>query len=433
MKKMFNIIVVLAFLSIIVRIGFNFLAGGHTISYQISNDIQVFTVVETFYRDYKSLHRNESDTPNYFFEIYLKGEPKPTFVFKMLGNVKFNQRLITDIKYFENDNTKCIYPILKIEDYNNDVLCFDGANMVYYNTIKGKYADIDAFVNRLHTEYKYTNPSWLDTADEIRMIGDIEVYGNNINSNHIIALWNYNGVRTVTKNDSFASILLLRDNYDNELGILVDRFYVTPNYSKRHSFNKFIILDITNNSKKEIELSKEISIDSYIQGVVNNKLYIFDKTSNIQYQINPLAATIIEVGNIDDGIRFYDGEWSIVSVPDIAGERKFEINYEIPEILKQYTYTKIDSVLGDKDGYYYIYRNVNNKTRIYRADKQRPEYLTFLFETTNISNVKYVDNYLYFINGDTIYVYHETIGLKPVIRSFELLFNKNNVYDVYSK
>jgi len=433
MKKLFNMTIVLAFLAMIIKIGFNYFVGGHTISYEISSDNQVFKIVESFSSGYKSPYRNVKDKSNFLFEVYLQNANEPLFVFKLIGNYNFYQRLITDIKYFEDNNYKCIYPVLKIKNYQNDVICFDGVNLVYYNSIKGQNAGIDDFVNKLYNKYKYTNLGWFDIDDNAKTIGNIEVYEKNINKNHILALWNYTGLRTITKTDSFTSALLLKDVYDNKLGTLVGKYYITPNYSKVHSFNKFIVLDITTNSKKEILLLKEISIDSYIQGVVDNKLYLYDKSNKIQYQIDPYDKTCIEIGDSEDGIRFYDGNWSVVSIYDIANDKKFEIQHEVPDKLKSYNYNRIDNVNGDKDGYYYIYVNFNNKIRVYRVDKQKIEYKIYLFETDKISNIKYLDDYIYFIKEDTIYVFHETLGLKPVVKSFELLFNKLNVYDVYSK
>ncbi|MGI6324682.1 MAG: hypothetical protein ACOXZS_01905 [Bacilli bacterium] len=433
MKKLMNALIGLAFLTIIIRIGFNFIVGGHNITYAINDGDQVFRVHETFTTGYKSTYRYIEDKPNYFFEITTNQPEGPIFIFKLLGNFNYYQRLITDIKYFENNNLKCIYPVLKTKDYNYDVLCSRNDELVHYSTIKGVYPKLDEFVNKLHSDYKYSHPGWDTTTDKAKDIDNITVYQNNIAKNHIVVLWNYTGTKTISYDKIFTASLLLRDNYENKLGVLVGKYYVIPNYDKTYSFNRLITLDVTVNAKKEITLLKEISTDSYFQGVVNNKAYLFDKSNKIQYEIDPVDKTCIQIGDADKGIKYYNGKWTTISVYEAMDNKLFTLEYDIPEVYKQYKYMRLDNVLGDKDGYYYLYIKSNNKIKVYKADKQKLEQLIYLFEVKDISNIRYVDDYLYFIVDDTIYVYHETLGLRPVVKSFELLFNKNNMYDVYSK
>ncbi len=432
MKKLLGALIVLAVIAIVIRVGFNLYEGGYNITYELKDNDQLFKIVETFKDSYKSSYRYEKDLPTYLFDIYFKGDNEPSFVFKLMGNYNYYQRIIKDIKYYKDNKVKCIYPVLKVTSFHNDVMCIDNNELTYYTRIKGKYSSLDNFVNNLNNEYGYTNPGWLNDTDESKSLGKVEVYRHNIKKEDTFILWNYNGIRTVTKTDSMAIILLLKDNYDNKLGALVGHYYVVPNYNKTYSFNKFFVYDIDANSKKEILLDKDIAMDSYIQGVVNNKLYLFDRSNKIQYEIDPEAKTYKKVSN-SSGVKYYDGTWSTISVYDALDNKIFKLKFDVLDKYKDYKYYRIDSILGDKDGYYYFYVKTKNKISVYRADKQRPEYVVHLFDTNKIDNIKYVYDYLYFIKDDTIYMYHETMGLHPVLKSFELFFNKTNAYDVYSK
>ena len=58
--------------------------------------------------------------------------------------------------------------------------------------------------------------------------------------------------------------------------------------------------------------------------------------------------------------------------------------------------------------------------------------LTYLFDTKAIDSIFYVNNYIYFVNGNIIQVYNDIFGVKNIIGYQELEFNKDiNLY-IYS-
>lgn len=434
MKKLFKLIVILAILGFIIRVCLNFLVGGHTIIYNINNEDVSFKIKEIFSVGYKSPYRFEKDKKNYFFEISIDNETNPTFVFKLQGKYKYYQKLIKSIYYIEDNNIKCIYPVLRKHNNPIDVLCSDGEKMMNYATIIGKNKKVDDFVIKLSHEYGYSHPAWTKkTDDDIENIRGVDVFKNNLVKEHTLVLWEYDKIRMFNVERNYKRDLPDMDEYNNKLGLLVGNYYVIPDYGRLNDFNRIFVIDVVNNDLDEIFLIEPISYDSYIQGVVDNKIYIFDKREKKQYEIDPKGRTTIQVGNVDKDIKYFNGEWTSISAYEAVNDKYFEIEYSVPESYSKYNYYRIDNVFGDTDGYYYLYVKSNNSTKVYRVNKQKPDYVTLLFEIPKIDNIKYVNDYLYFIQDNTIYFYHDSTGVKPILRTFELLFNKENVYDIYSK
>jgi len=68
-----------------------------------------------------------------------------------------------------------------------------------------------------------------------------------------------------------------------------------------------------------------------------------------------------------------------------------------------------------------------------RKDIQNEESLIYLFNTKSIDNIYYIDDYVYFVNGNKLQVYSNAIGLRDLVQYKELEFNKNLSFSVYSK
>ena len=118
-----------------------------------------------------------------------------------------------------------------------------------------------------------------------------------------------------------------------------------------------------------------------------------------------------------------------MTLKDAKEELKFvydEINYQDNE------YERIDKV-GNETGYYYLYKNNGNGYDAYRINIQDNKGLTYLFSTNSIDNIVYVDNYVYFINNSMIQLYNDDIGVRNLVKYKEIEFNKNIIFDVYSK
>ncbi|MFA7688797.1 MAG: hypothetical protein WCX96_01745 [Bacilli bacterium] len=433
MKRLVRLLVVGALLFALFEIGLSFIKKGHNITYEIIVNDNNFVVKEIYSNNIKTENKNNKDINNYYFEISINNEKNPKFVFKTFTNYNNHKIILQDIKFYEDDTIKCIYPIFKEHKNDIDVLCNKNNILIDYKELKGTNSNLDKFVNELINS-DYDLKAWNNQANQKKKLGYYNIFTSNIPDDDYLILWKYNGIYLVTNHGSNDVELFLKAHYNNDLGALISHYYVLPNYDERYDFSKIDVVNVYNGSIKEVELANKISYNSYFQGIIDNELYLFDVDNKIQYKINPGKKNVIEVGNSLDGIKYYDGNWNNRKVTDFIQEKvMFKYNYSITSNIKEYNYYQLDEVLGETDGYFYFYVKSKNDIKVYRVDKQNTNYIKLLFTIDNISNIKYRKDYIYFLSKDTIYYYHDTTGIIPLAENFEYLFNSENMYDIYKK
>ena len=164
--------------------------------------------------------------------------------------------------------------------------------------------DLRTFANSL-TEYGYNVNKWNDNK-ELQSYEKITIYPNNIIDNHHLVLTNYKGIYLVNPSlgNKMENIELFEsDVYKRPISMIFKNYYVTADYNQQYRFNKIITVDLTNNKTKEIHCGSEISFDSYIQGTHDNSIFIFDRNSKKQYEIDLKKGNFLEVGNEISGIK----------------------------------------------------------------------------------------------------------------------------------
>ena len=251
-----------------------------------------------------------------------------------------------------------------------------------------------------------------------------KIYQNNIKEKTYIYIYKYNGFFSISK-DSLEQIKLFEnDTYINHLGTNIDKYYLIPNYDQKYDYDELYVIDMTNNKVKKRNLKYKISKDSYINGVIDNELYIFDKDELKQYKISKKGKKIKEVGNKEDGALYYNLKFETKSVYDFRDEElKFKtIKDYISQVEKN---TSINYLQKTEDTYYYqtknndvYYYNLNSKTKV-------------LLFNQKISDFTLVKDTLYFISDDTLYSYNFQEGLKKLITYSELSFNSKNRLAIY--
>ena len=223
-----------------------------------------------------------------------------------------------------------------------------------------------------------------------------------------------------------------KDIYNQTLNYFLDKYYIVADYNQTYEFDKLIIVDMTTGKQKEIICYPKISFDSYIQGEVNNELYLYDKKNKKQYKINPSKLSIEEIGNYEKGIKIYkNNEWTIekssnCSNNEILFENKYYTN------MKDNTYEKIEK-LGTELGYYYFYKLENETYKIYRSTIDNTEDKIYLFETKTINQIKYYKAEVYYIDNDELKKYSDTNGTEVIASFKELEFNNTIKFGVYKK
>ena len=406
MKKLFFMLIILFILYLGIQFAFHWFSDGQENEYKIKNDNNIFEVKEI----------SNFDNNSYLYEIKIN---ETNFSFQIFNDYNKDYKVLVDIFYYKDANYECILPVFKDEKTFTDVMCMNNGHLVYYHNLNDE--NVDNFVDSIKI---YDKNKFIDATDSETKEG-INIYKNNLIDKHYIGITNYKGFYNVNK--SFNSIvhnisLFGKDIYNQKLGIFVDNYYVVADYNEKNTFNKINVINLITLKSSTIVSDKSISFDSYIQGIVDHKLYLYDKDNNIQYEIDPSKESIIKLSN---EIKYYDGQWSTMSVKEAKEEKMFitnKIDYENSE------YVKIDQT----DSYYYLYKKNGNKYDCYRINKQNQLGLIYLFSTQSIDLINYVNNYVYFVDDNKIKVFNDTFGIKNIIEYKELEFNKNIKFYVYA-
>lgn len=409
MKKLFVMLVVLFIAYLGIQFIFYWFSSGQDNVYEIESKGSIFEIKEV------SNFTSKVDSYNYTVTVDNK-----VFWFEIFHDYGKASQVLTDIHYDKNNN--CILPIFKDNLVLIDMICLNDNEYNFYHNIKGQNESLDNFVLDIG---QYNIEQFSDNASA-SLIEQLNVYKSNLISDHYIGFNNYKGVYVISGNinSSVYNISLFNnDVYKQKLGQFIGQYYVVPDYNENYEFNKINVVDLVNLNTFVITSNNAISFDSYIQGVVDNKIYLYDKDSKIQYEIDPINKTIVVLST--NQIKYYNGSWTTMTVAEANEEKKFitDTNDYVDS-----QYERIDKV----GNYYYLYKKVNNQYNVYRMRSEDQQSLIHLFSTKSIDSVFYVDNYIYFVNGNIIQVYNDIFGVRNIIDYQELEFNKDiNLY-IYS-
>lgn len=420
MKRILKMLLFLFFCYFLIQFLFDFFGKGYEITYVLKTDNNVdATIVE------KRVKNTKSEISGYTFLITIDGIP---FDLELLTDFGYTDKVITAINYY-NGSLKCIYPTFKNKKQLTDMICNDNGIIRHYQDLKGENASLDNFVSKLTN---YDSEYYLNDLENIYNFKNITVYKSNIIDGHYLAINDYHGLYTVSRknSDKVEQVNLFKnDEYDKKLNALVGKYYVSADYDSNYDFNKFVLVNMTNNKIDYINMTTTISFNSYIQGVVGDSLYIFDKNSKTQYQLNIKKKTLTNVGNVENQIRYYNnGTWSRVSAYEaINNEIKFNY-YENPNIDG---YSKVLKIGGNESGYYYYFKKNGSNYDVYRSSIKNSSVLTYLFKTSDINSISFIGNYIYYNIGNTFKYYSDLTGNRTIYKNTEYDFNKTLKYYVY--
>lgn len=415
MKKLFLMLIVLFILYLGIQFLFYWFSGGQDNTYSISSDKFTFEVNE-------NSNFNQS-VDNYNYKVTIDDV---SFSFQIFHDYTKAAKVLNDIRYYKDDNYECILPIFKGNLILMDMICLNNGNYNYYFNLKGKNKDLDSFVASIE---EYDVKQFTDTASATT-IEQLSVYKENLLDAHYLGINNYKGLYDISKefNSTVYNISLFdKDVYSQKLSAFVDCYYVVADYNENHEFNEINVVDLVSLDTFTIKSDSAISLDSYIQGVVDNKVYLYDKDHKVQYEIDPSNKSVVVFSS--NTIRYYNNGWTTMSVADANKELKF-VNSSIDYEDKQYV--RIDKI-GNDCGYYYLYKQNGENYDVYRMSIQGKDGLIYLFNTKTIDSINYIDNYVYFINGNKIQIYNDEFGVRTLVDYKELQFNKNINFYVFAK
>lgn len=431
MGKVLKLLIVMSILYIIIQFGFKFIEKGHQLEYKIKTDDHEFIVKEIYTQNVK----NEMD--NYYLEMVIGNS---TFDYQTFNNFNMQSKIVKNIYYFNDENYECILPVFVKDMVLSDIICKNGNVYQNYHNIKNKDANLDAFAVSLN-KIGYNVSKFDENLTPITSEQTITLY-NNLLENHYLALENYKGIYTINKKNNdkiYNSSLFSNDIYTKELSAFVGKYYLVADYTKQYRFNEFILIDTTNNLKDKISYDYDINMDSYIQGVIGNNVYLYDNKTEKQYEIDVKEKIIIEVGNKEVGYKNYvNGEF--VKVQNNLNHFTFT-KYSTDNIWNEREYPLVEKTGVTKSGYYYIYEQDGLSYHVYRSNIQNGITKTYLFTLSDSSsynvarnnNIIYIGNYIYYKDGNRIKRYSDEYGVQTILSDSELGFNKNIHFGVYEK
>lgn len=414
MKRMFGLLLILLIGYFSFQLIFRFIDKGHTEEYNITTSGQVFSIKEIY-----TVNTDEDD--NYYLEIKVNED---TFDMQIYDNLNMSKRIITDIYYYDADY-KCILPVINKEKYGN-VICKIDDTYYNYQDLKGKSESLDLFVKNLNIDE--------EEQQELASKNKITVYDNLIDK-HYIALETYKGITTINKKNMSTIVdinLFEKDIYTKDISCFIDKYYLVADYNKQTKFNEFKLVDITNNKVKTIKYDYDISLDSYILGTYENKVYLFDNSTKKEYEIDVKKETIIEVGNTNIGIKILvNGNFENINAYTVYQNKTTFTPYEVSYTFNNQNYDLVLKVGKEKSGYYYIFEKVGNTYKVYRSNIQNKINKTYLFET-NSTELLYTKDSVYYLDGKTLKRY-DNQGNKIILEYSELEFNNNIKIGLFNK
>ncbi len=415
MKKKKRWILIIAFSILIIFSCIRFFSKGHTITYKLGEEVEVREIYT---------RRAKKEIDNYYFEITFQ---KHVFGFQFYHDFSKRRKVIEEVLTYDGEY-QCVLPIIE-GSAKTDILCYQDNRYYFYHDIIGKESKLDDFVNTIDKSL-YTKEDWIDETTEGKVENNITFYPQNMVPEHILLLSNFKGIYLLSDKVENISIFE-KDIYQKKLSAVVSHYYVVADYAENNQFRTFYFVDLRNGKMTEAKAPNYVSFDSYIQGIVDEKLYIYDKDNEKQYRISPEKKEVKEIGNSKKKIQYYeDGKWTKITTTKANKELTFLVEEKDMDFQK---YIDVYHFGKEKSGYYYLLEKVEEGYRLYRTPSQNKQLVTFIAMIPSKENLYFIDDYVYFQDGETMKVYQDEIGLHTVFQYSELNFNENLLFGVAKK
>ena len=422
MKKVIMLVFMLGILSLVYQFGVTYLISEKNSEYIISASGVNFAVKESF--------KKTSNRNLYQFEIENSNTKD---VYNYLIDKDFNRQnvLIKDIKNFEQSGLNCIMPVFK-DNSNSEILCKSGNDVVSYSYLKQMGNNVvDNFVSTLKNE-GFSNLSW-DVGLDFEQHEDIQT-AISFPEKFGVTLWAKNQLYLIQK-DMFKEVNMFdEDRADNSLAALAGGYYVTVNTDdayKTPKFDKIYLVNATTGLKDYVYIAEDdggVNRNIYFAGVVGDKVYIVDKTTKKEYELNAVQKTVKVVGdeNLTTG-KYFDGKKLIsVGINDIVNvDNYFKTTVNVEGLTSKYGNVEVK----ESNNKYYFRNDLGEFYYVLKDDLDHP---VKLFTMSDFREWKVIGDSVFGINGNTAYIYDFTYGLKPLVRDSRLL-SRSNIFNVFEK
>lgn len=404
MKKAISFSFIILIFLLVYQIGINYIKDEHSVTYSIKTKDNTYLIEEDY---------SKKDKDSYLIRITDKNNNK--FVFDVKNKFNKQREIVKDIiTYNSDDGLYCIALALLSNLEFIEPQCSINNITYSYSYIMKKH-NITSFLDQIKDfDYKkYSGQS------SVREDNGIKINKDYLEDREKIVLYDYKRVVVHTNINSEYFNFSTSDNYKNTVGTTVGKFYIIPKLTENATINTFFKYNLEYDIKGEITAPK-ISKQYYINGVHDDKLYIFDKSDKKQYVIDPKEDTITDITNNEQGIIYEEGKEKKVSVYELA--EKEIVFTDDASAYKSIDYDKI--YVGDD---YAVYLKSGNYYKVY---EKYPDSPILLFEANGIKEIKIRDNNIYYIKDDSLYR-HNNYGDVVLLSKNEIKFNSYNIYDIY--
>ena len=400
----FSFVIILIFL--VYQFLVTMVKDNHHVTYSISKD-DVFNIDEKYVKnskqDYYLIKVNSNDN---------------NYVFKIENTFNKQKNIVEDVEIIEQDGYYCLGLNLVGKDKYSYPECIKDGITYSYSSVKDTI-DLYDYVSKIKDNNydKYSSESIKE--NELGLI----INRDYIDNNEIIMVYAYKQIDLLYANYSRSFSFSSLDNYKNLYGTLVGNYYIIPKITSLPTFDIYIKYDVIDGIRREIELPKSITKQSYINGVDNDKLYIFDKSNKEQIEIDPKEDSVKVVGDVDqEGITFVNGKKQPISVYDLEKE---EVLFEE----KKDNYSFDDGEYIASNSYYAIFKKDDDYYKVYKDYQDTP---ILLFSDADVKDIKVRDDNVYFMKDNGIYKCN-LYGIFGLVYRNEFIYNNDNIYDVYLK
>ena len=411
LKKSLSFSLILVIFFIAYQYGVNFLKKSHSISYSVGKK-EIFKIDEDYIK-------NENSD---YYLIRVTDKDKKEFIFDVSNIFNKQKQIVEDVSTYEDNGWYCVSLIFSNKRLSSVPLCEKGGTVFSYNYVKNSL-NLEAFVSKLpNFEYnkEYVNES--ETSDS----GNSTILINRgyLDDNEIVVLYNYKNLKVLSNETGIDITFSNEDNYKNTLGRRVGNYYIIPKYSSSASLKEYIKFDYDTSIKTIVSFQTSISKQStFVNGVYNDKLYVFDKSTLTQYEINPETETVMITGNKDmDAFAVIDGKETTVSVYEMNEKNLiFTFDKGVYKDIKHDSMKIYDS--------FAIYTLNGNVYKVYSKYISNP---ILLLNEPEAKEIKANNDSVFYIKDDTLFKCNR-FGIFIIAKSNEFRYNYENVYDVYSK
>lgn len=399
-RKQIKLLVLLIFIILLIPFIRKIFIKEYNIIYEKNNFI-----INEIYKYENKEHKFEINIKNKEYEItYLLNE-----------DFNKNNEIIKDIKLYQEKDINCILPIYT-KNIENKLYCVKDNKQV-----SNYYLNKNKDYNNILKQVKKYKIKKLESNNKTTKYKNLKIYKNNLKEEDIFTIWDYKGINIIEKNKNKYVKILDYDLYDEIKTIIYDKYFVLFENSHVDGIENIYYYDFKKDKLKLYNPEIIISKDFYINGVVNNLIYVTDNKTKKEYTINLIKKEIEQISKANEYITYKDNKFISLTKSDYFMEKQiFSNNKTKNKSISKEDYIKENNI------YYYIEDN-----KFIRKIEDRNSEI--LFELENIKDWKIINGKILLISEDILYIYDDNRGLVPIVQSNELNYNYENICDYKEK